>query len=170
MRADGSGARQLTNSRDDEVEPAWSPDGKQIAFVADGRTSPGARLVVMRADGTHRRLVAKIPLVGASQSEAFSLQRPSWAPSGKRIAYVGAGGIATVRPDGTGTVILPAGMHPAWSPDGKSLTFMRFDSQSPTGRIYVMDADGKNLRALTSAQYPLDDQQPDWQPLPGAVP
>jgi Tol biopolymer transport system component len=170
MRADGSGARQLTNSRDDEVEPAWSPDGRQIAFVADGRTSPGARLVVMRADGTHRRLVAKVPLVGASQSEAFSLQRPSWAPSGKRIAYVGTSGIATVRPDGTGTVILPAGMHPAWSPDGKSLTFMRFDSQSPIGRIYVMDADGKNLRALTSAQYPLDDQQPDWQPLPGAVP
>ena len=87
--------------------------------------------------------------------------------SGSRIAFVGAVGITLVKPDGSGGVVLPPGLHPSWSPDGKSLTFTRVDAQSSIGRIYVMDADGTNLRALTSTQYPVDDQQPDWQPVPG---
>jgi TolB protein len=167
LRADGTGARQVTKGRDDEVEPAWSPDASSIAFLADGRNAPGARIVVMRADGSHRRVIAKVPLLGSTQDEAFNLQRPSWSPDGMRLAFVGATGITVVRPDGSGGIVLPAGLHPAWSPDGKSLTFARVDAQSSIGRIYVMDADGANLRALTSTQYPVDDQQPDWQPVPG---
>ena len=167
MRADGTGAKQLTKGRDDEVEPAWSPDGKRIAFLADSRNTPGGRIVVMHPDGTHRQLLTSVPLVGSTQGEAYNLQRPSWSPDGTRIAFVGAAGITTIRADGTGGVVLPAGLHPSWSPDGRSLTFMRFDPQSSIGRIYVMDADGANLRALTSTQYPVDDGQPDWQPVPG---
>ena len=165
VRASGTGARRLTKSRDDEVEPAWSPDGKRIAFLADDPNAAGGRIVAMQTDGTHRRLVARVPLTGSTPGEAYSLQRPSWSPDGRRIAFVGAAGILTVRADGSGSVVLPTGLHPSWSPDGKSLTFVRFDSQSSIGRIYVMEADGKNLRALTSAQYPLDDREPDWGPL-----
>jgi Tol biopolymer transport system component len=165
MRADGSGAKRLTRGRDDEVEPAWSPDGKEIAYLADNPTSPGGRIVVMRSDGTQRRPIAIAPLLGTSREAAFSQQRPSWSPDGKRLAFVGTKGITTVRADGSGQFILPSGLHPAWSPDGKSLTFTRMDDQFPIGRVYVMDSTGKNVRALTSAAYPLDDQQPDWQPL-----
>ena len=170
MRADGTGAKQLTRSADDEIEPAWSPDGKQIAFVADNPRTAGGRIMVMKADGTKRRLLARVPLRGQTQAVAYSLQRPSWSPDGKRIAFVGAKGITTVRADGGHPVVLPVGLHPSWSPDGKSLTFMRYDNQFLIGRIYVMDATGKNLRALTSAMYPLDDEQPDWQPLKTAGP
>jgi Tol biopolymer transport system component len=165
MRADGTGGKRLTRSRDDEVDPAWSPDGTQIAFLANDPNSAGGRIMVMRTDGSHRRLVAKVPLVGPNAGETYGLERPSWAPDGKRLAFVGGAGITTIRVNGSGPVVLPSGLHPSWSPDGKSLTFMRFDPQSSISRIYVMDADGKNLRALTSAQYPLDDQQPDWQPV-----
>jgi Tol biopolymer transport system component len=165
MHADGSAPKRLTRGRDDEVEPAWSPDGTQIAYVADNPTTPGARIVVMRSDGTRRRSIAIAPLLGMSREDAFSHQRPSWSPDGKRLAFVGAKGIITVRVDGSARFVLPAGLHPAWSPDGKSLTFIRLDDQFPIGRVYVMDATGKNVRALTSAAYPLDDQQPDWQPL-----
>ncbi len=165
MHATGTGQRQLTRNSDDEVCPAWSPDRKSIAFLADDPTSAGGRIVVMAADGTHRRLVARVPLVGSTTGQEYSLQRPSWSPDGKRIAFVGAKGITTVRSDGAKPVVLPAGLHPSWSPDGRHLTFMRYDDGSSIGRIYVMDADGTNLRALTSAMFPLDDQQPDWQPL-----
>jgi TolB protein len=167
MRADGSGAKQITSSRDDEVEPAWSPDAKRIAFLADSRNTPGARIVVMSANGSHRHVIAKVPLLGPTQDEAFNLQRPSWSPDGTRIAFVGASGITIVRPDGSDGIVLPEGLHPSWSPDGKSLTFTRVDAGSSIGRIYVMNADGTDLRALTSTQYPVDDQQPDWQPVPG---
>jgi Tol biopolymer transport system component len=167
MRADGTGAKRLTRSRDDEVDPAWSPDDTRIAFLANNPNSAGGRIMVMRTDGSHRRLVAKVPLLGANAGEAYNVERPSWSPDGKRLAFVGATGITTVRANGSGPVVLTSGLHPSWSPDGSSLAFMRFDPQSSISRIYVMDADGKNLRALTSAQYPLDDQQPDWQPLQG---
>lgn len=169
MRSSGKGAKQLTRAADDEVGAAWSPDGKSIAFLADDPNSAGARIVVVRADGTHRRLVARVPLLGTGQDDVYRLQRPSWSPDGRRIAFVGAKGITVIRADGTRPVVLPAGLHPAWSPDAKRLTFMRFDDQEPIGRIYVMDADGQNLRALTSAMYPLDDQQPDWQPVTKGV-
>ena len=169
MRANGKAQRQLTGNRVDEVCPAWSPDGKSIAFLADDPNSAGGRILVMRSDGSHRRLVARVPLIGSTPGQEYSLQRPSWSPDSKRIAFVGAKGVTTVRSDGTHPVVLPAGLHPSWSPDGKHLTFMRYDEQSSIGRIYVMDADGKNLRALTSAMFPLDDQQPDWQPLAKGV-
>lgn len=63
MRADGTNARALTDSFIDEYSPAWSPDGRWIAFTAGtGSDSQGTfDLWLIRADGTGRRLVAALP-------------------------------------------------------------------------------------------------------------
>lgn len=87
---DGSGlsnVRKLTNASSSApiyLQPAWSPDGKQIAMVACGKTggygnAPCAhsRIVVMNADGSQPRTLAY----------ASGYSKPAWSPDGQTIAF-----------------------------------------------------------------------------------
>jgi Tol biopolymer transport system component len=53
---DGSNERRLTRNREDDLTPAWSPDGGRIAF-ASTRDCHGAEIYVMNADGSAVRRV-----------------------------------------------------------------------------------------------------------------
>ena len=60
LRPDGSAFKQLTHHHNGALSPRWSPDGRQISFVA-GSTFPGQhQLMVMDADGANVRRVANI--------------------------------------------------------------------------------------------------------------
>jgi TolB protein len=77
MNADGSGKRKLTHNARGNNEPAWSPDGRKIAFRS---TRNGNReIYVMNADGSGKRNLTRNP---AQDS------RPSWSPDGRRIAFI----------------------------------------------------------------------------------
>ena len=77
MNADGSGTRKLTHNARHNAEPAWSPDGRKIAFRS---TRNGNRdIYVMNADGSGKRNLTRNP---ARDS------RPSWSPDGRKIAFV----------------------------------------------------------------------------------
>jgi TolB protein len=108
MRSDGTHRRRLTDKPADEVEPDFSSDGRMIVFWKD---TAEPKLILMRADGTHERIVATRG-VGAPRT-------PSWAPNGSRIAYAPDDQIRTVRPDGTGhrkIVASGAGGNIGWQP------------------------------------------------------
>jgi Tol biopolymer transport system component len=77
MNADGSGARRLTHNASQNAEPAWSPDGRRIAFVS--RRDGNAEVYVMSADGSGLRNLTRNPARDV---------RPSWSPDGRRIAFV----------------------------------------------------------------------------------
>jgi TolB protein len=78
INADGSGQRPLTETLQPEGYPAWSPDGKKIAFVAMSDSD----VYVIDTDGSGRkRLANTIPY--SSGSNAF----PAWSPDGKKIAF-----------------------------------------------------------------------------------
>ena len=98
----------------EDSEPAWSPDGKRVAFTrtTDGRRS--CRIYVMRADGSGVRRITSGPA-------DFS---PAWSPDGRLIAYRANRLVRVVRPDGSGGRTVPTGTpadpaYPAWVPGGR---------------------------------------------------
>lgn len=75
--ADGSEARNITNSPAFDGWPAWSPDGSRIAF-ASNRGNQNYQIYTMKPDGSDVRLVA--PMEGRATA-------PKWTPDGKSIFY-----------------------------------------------------------------------------------
>jgi dipeptidyl aminopeptidase/acylaminoacyl peptidase len=130
-------ATQLTSGAHDETLPAFSPDGKRIAYVTKRGGDPDRHLnwdiyVVDARAGAEEKRVTTFP--GADNDP--SLESPiAWSPDGKRIAYVQQGedkwiyyspwSIAIADVD-SGTVTRPLGSdgfhtQPRFTADGKSL-------------------------------------------------
>ncbi|MGB9723151.1 MAG: TolB family protein, partial [Chloroflexia bacterium] len=69
MNADGSGVTRLTNHPAGDKHPAWSPDGKKIAFQSE--RSGGTDIYVMNADGSGVTRLTNHPAYDGE---------PSWSP------------------------------------------------------------------------------------------
>jgi Tol biopolymer transport system component len=76
--ADGSGLRRLTSASGPEIQPAWSPDGSQLAYTASNPGDGNQAIHVINADGTGDRAVVDGP---GSESA------PVWSPSGEKLAF-----------------------------------------------------------------------------------
>ena len=144
-------ALQTTPGQARSADPAWSSDGKEIAFDSRLRAKPG--IFVAKLDGSGFRLLT---------SDGSD---PAWSPDGKSIAFVSDAGVSVVRADGTGAHVIESkrfANQVAWSPDGKELAF--------TGGLglAVVGADGKGLKILLPDP-PADEDggrfdTPTWSP------
>ena len=171
MDADGGNLRRLTNHPDWDIFPAWSPDGKQIAFMSDRdghvddrHGSPNYEIYVMDADGGNPQNLTNDP-----SGDLY----PSWSPDGKQIAFVserdGNFEIYVMDADGGNPQNLTNNplndRDPSWSPDGERIVFSaRREGHVEnelvlTSEIYVMDADGGNPRRLT------ENRKNEWYPV-----
>jgi TolB protein len=113
VNADGSGLAQFTSGPNQDIDPAWSPDGQQLVFttVAEDGT---ASLAVMNANGSNRRDV--IPGLAALH--------PKWSPDGGQLTFwtqEPEGAIYVVNADGTGLQRISSSatddMQPDWGFD-----------------------------------------------------
>jgi len=156
---DGSNLRRLTTSGGIDTNPAWSPRGDRIAFTSSRSGSP--QIYVMRRDGSGLRRLT----FNGNYNTA-----PAWSPDGRWIAYetrVSGKQFDIWLIDPEGEVNLPIVSHrrsdesPSWSPDSRKIAF----SSTRRGRadVYVVDANGENLRRLTQGQG--ENLQPDWGPF-----
>jgi Tol biopolymer transport system component len=161
VNVDGSGERRVTRQKCGAQNPAWSPDGRTIAFEG----SYGIYLV--NIDGTGLRRLTR------SRPGLHWESEPAWSPDGKRIAYTSAGvntseGIYVMNADGTGQHRLthaPRGfdMLPAWSPDGRKILFVCASGQ--ISDICVVNTNGSGRLRLTEDS--VQSRDPAWQPLGG---
>jgi TolB protein len=175
MHSDGTGLRRITSRG--AYTPAWSPDGKWIAF-ASNRSRPrqenASEIYVMRVNGTALRRVTRNHLADF---------QPAWAPDGKRLILQtdGGRGIAVINVNGTGFRRLTDDGEavPAWSPDGKTIAFALGTSRggdTATYGIWLMNPNGSGQRQLTfPPQHPDggslngSDSMPEWSPDGGQI-
>ena len=177
---DGSGFRPLLriNSTHYSVgNPAWSPDGRQIAFTLESGSSGGELYTLDVATATVRKLF---------EHPGWDDIDPAWSPNGRYVAF--ASGVARGSVTATyhtiwvldrvtgvaGSIVTVPDWDlrgPAWSPDGSEIVFSaRFQTNPSRWALYVVPSTGGAVRGALSVGF-----EPDWGsvalvPLPTPVP
>ena len=115
---DGSNLKRLTETREDESSPCWSPGGDTLCFAS--RLTGRAQLYTVSASGgTMRRL---------STSGVANATEPDWSPDGKSIIFtslMGSFNLCTVPAGGGNAVVLVEGEDASWAPNSRHVIFTR---------------------------------------------
>jgi TolB protein len=176
MNADGSGVTRLTNNSASDYVPAWSPDGKHIAFHS--KRDGNREIYIMNADGSGQTRLT------SNTAEDYEAK---WSPDGKHIAFYSTRDdpnpdscdnickteIYIMNTDGSGVTRLTNNSDfdesPVWSPDGKYIAFDSTQGDPDPAKcsscfwnIYIMNADGSVVTPLTNNSG--NNFYPAWSP------
>jgi Tol biopolymer transport system component len=123
MNTDGAG-RAITTGSDNDIDPAFSPDGTRIAFAraVGGPQNSQYDIYVMDASGANLKQLTTEP-----KDDRY----PAWSPDGTKIAFrgypaVGGAAIFTMNVDGSAQTAIKntgGGDQPTWSPDGTRIAY-----------------------------------------------
>lgn len=142
---------------------SWSPDGKQIVFVASAKPKQEKDdfdLYVINADGSNLRQI--------TSGDGIDIL-PAWSPNGKWIAFHRNCTLWTTNPDGTNESPLSSGlcaMGIAWSPDSYWIAFLETgvpSSQRPA-TIRVFEYRGSDSRIVYTFSQPVSHGHVAWSP------
>jgi hypothetical protein len=140
MNPEGSGAVKLTDNSVFDVQPAWSPDGRLIAFASKRDGQKNYDIYVMKADGSGTTRIT---------TNFRPDSQPAWAPGSDRIAFTtnrfGSNDVYSINLDGSGetqlTTSSSAEFNPSWSYDGSKIFYTAVPGGIESG-IWAMNPDG----------------------------
>jgi Tol biopolymer transport system component len=175
VKADGSGAQELTQGSPNAGFPSWSPDGKRIVFRVWSDKELGLRILNLE-DRTVKTLTTEYDNV------------PFWSPLGDRILFTrkahGDFDIYTIRPDGLDLQQLTKApgndAHASWTEDGKHVMWsssrygfkdeaVLYDNNpQPYAVVFIMKADGSEQTPLTDSRW--EDSMPRLLPKTKSLP
>jgi TolB protein len=162
--APGKAPRRLTDHPALDYNPVFSPDGRWVVFCSERRGNPDLYALDLQNPGPPRLL---------TNSDAME-DAPAFSPDGKQLAFVSdRDGNADIfvmpfdpgGPDASARAVnltrhKGGDFNPAFSPDGEQIVFSSDRDGYRESDIYVMQADGSNVRRLTNA--PGWDGSPAW--------
>jgi dipeptidyl aminopeptidase/acylaminoacyl peptidase len=166
-------AELITPGEYDEQSPAWSPDGRSIAFLSRrrpewDRTDNYDLYVVAASAGAEPRQLTTFP--GPDMDPSWGNRAPSWSPDGKLIAYVQGGRPELIYYGGQKVAVVPADggpariltgdldrnvLSPTFSPDGAAVLFLLEDD-----RVYHLarvPAQGGAVERLVQGRRAVED-------------
>ena len=166
-------AQILTPGTYYEQAPAWSPDGRSIAFVSKrrpdfDRTDNWDLYVVDATPGARPRQVTTFE--GPDMNPDWGGRPVSWSPDGKYLAYVQGGPLKLIYYAGQKLAVVPASggpprivtpsldrnvLSPRWSADGKSLLFLLEDDR--VTHLARVPAQGGSVELLTKGRRQVSD-------------
>jgi len=136
---------RLTTDRTPDFSPAWSPDGRFIAFLREVSPEKAAVLLIPALGGPERKLV--VITLGLTSGPAPFLE---WSPDGKWLVVSDRASpkepaalyLLSLETGEKRRLTFPQGhplgdYSPALSPDGRSLVFSR-DDDTPVGELYLL--------------------------------
>ena len=142
--ADGYNPQTVAASIEPLMSPAWSPDGKKIAYVSFERKT--AAIYIQTLSSGERVKVAEFPGINGA---------PAWSPDGSRLALTlskdGSPDIYVLDLSSRALTKLSKSMaidtEPNWSPDGSSVVFTSNRGGNP--QIYIVSSHGGQEKRLT---------------------
>jgi TolB protein len=152
----GENRRILTRGAGLQYNPAWSPDGKKIAYIS-GHGYQTHELYIMGSDGQNK--------LRLTNNKALELL-PAFSPDGQTLAYVsditGNYEIWLMNVNGSDNRQLTDSpgidTRPCWSPDGERILFV--SNRIGSLQLWMMNNDGSNVRQLTKGPA---STEPAWQ-------
>jgi TolB protein len=133
-----------------DFEPAWSPDGKTIAYIHGDTVNGQTGIWLIDSSGSNNHIF--YASVGAYS--------PGWSPDGQWIVFSDGGEIYKLKLSADSLTQLTtdgSNFFPAWSPDGQWIAYDRSitDESGPAG-VWLMRADGSNKKVIAKGRFP------DW--------